>query len=335
MIVKTYEAEKIKNLEYNFFLLYGQNDGFKNQIIQNILSEGFKDNIIRFDESEIISKSEIFYSEINNKSLFNDKKLIIISRASEKLNKFLEDFLDTKLEGTRIIINAGLLEKKSKLRSNFEKKKNLICIPFYSDDNSTLSKIAYFFFKEKKISISQENINLLIERCRGSRENLTNELSKIENYAKNKKIISNEDIIVLTNLAENYSYFELCDQCLAKNLKKILHIINENNYGNEDCIGITRVLMTKTKRLIRLKEQSLNQTNIDGVISSFRPPIFWKEKDIVKTQMLNWNLDNIKNLLFELNDLELNLKKNNENAVNILYDFIINKSKTNNLILKH
>ena len=147
MIVKTYEAEKIKNLEYNFFLLYGQNDGFKNQIIQNILSEGFKDNIIRFDESEIISKSEIFYSEINNKSLFNDKKLIIISRASEKLNKFLEDFLDTKLEGTRIIINAGLLEKKSKLRSNFEKKKNLICIPFYSDDNSTLSKIAYFFFK--------------------------------------------------------------------------------------------------------------------------------------------------------------------------------------------
>ncbi len=335
MIIKTFEAKKIQDTEINFFLLYGENEGFKNQIIKNFLKKGFDKNIIRYDESEILNKSELLYSEVNNKSLFDDKKLIIISRATDKINKCLEDLLDKNLDDTRIIINAGLLDKKSKLRNNFEKKKNLICIPFYSDDNTTLSKIAYTFFKDKKISISQENINLLVERCRGNRENLTNELSKIESYTKNKKNISNQDILLLTNLAENYSYFELCDQCLAKNFKKIMQILNENNYGVDDCIGITRVMMAKVKRLIKLKELSLEDNNPDSVVSKYKPPIFWKEKDIVKIQISKWGLDAAKSLLYELNDLELILKKNSEISMNIMFDFIINKSKINNSFLKH
>ena len=79
------------------------------------------------------------------------------------------------------------------------------------------------FFKEKKIPISQQTINLLAERCRGNRQNLNNELKKVENFAMSKKKISTEDILKLSNLAENYNASELTDNCLAKNIKKILN----------------------------------------------------------------------------------------------------------------
>ncbi len=330
MIVKTYEVEKIKNTNLNFFLLYGENEGFKNQIIKNFLSADYKENIIRYDENEIISKTDLLAAEITNKSFFSDKKIIIISRATDKVNKILEDYLDKSFNDIRIVINAGILDKRSKLRNIFEKKKNLICMPFYADDNLALTKLASHFFKEKKISISRETINLLVERCRGNRQNLDNELSKIENFSKNKINLSIEDIARLTNLAENYSYSELSDQCLLKNSRKTISILNENNYAKEDCIAITKVMILKTKRLIKLKENNQIEKNIDTVISMFKPPIFWKEKEIVKLQMQNWSLKLISDMLNELNDLELILKKNNENSVNILNDFILSKVSSSN-----
>ncbi len=330
MIVKTYEVEKIKNTNLNFFLLYGENEGFKNQIIKNFLSADYKENIIRYDENEIISKTDLLAAEITNKSFFSDKKIIIISRATDKVNKILEDYLDKSFNDIRIVINAGILDKRSKLRNIFEKKKNLICMPFYADDNLALTKLASIFFKEKKISISRETINLLVERCRGNRQNLDNELSKIENFSKNKINLSIEDIARLTNLAENYSYSELSDQCLLKNSRKTISILNENNYAKEDCIAITKVMILKTKRLIKLKENNQIEKNTDTVISMFKPPIFWKEKEIVKLQMQNWSLKLISDMLNELNDLELILKKNNENSVNILNDFILSKVSSSN-----
>ena len=93
-----------------------------------------------------------------------------------------------------------------------------------------LSKISYDFFNKKKISISQQTINLLVERCKGNRQNLNNELLKIENFSKEKKKIEIEDVLKLTNLAENYNASELTDSCLAKNIKKNVNILNENNY---------------------------------------------------------------------------------------------------------
>ena len=92
------------------------------------------------------------------------------------------------------------------------------------------------FFRNNKIQISQQAINLIINRCRGDRQNLKNELNKIESFIKNKKRIEISEILQLTNLAENYSVTELVDNCLAKNKNKTLNILNENNYNLEDCI---------------------------------------------------------------------------------------------------
>ena len=216
------------------------------------------------------------------------------------------------------------------MRVKFEKSKNLVCIPFYADDTSTLATLTNNFFKKNKIPISQENINIIAERSRGDRKNLDVELSKIESLIKRKNKITTEDIIKITNLAENYTYSELSDHCLNKNLKKINNIINENNFTYEDCIAIIRIMLFKVKRLIILKENQIINTNIDNLISNYKPPIFWKDKELVKLQMKVWSLVNIQKLMYDLGEIELLIKKQNLNAINILYDFILSQAKINN-----
>ena len=330
MIIKSYELNKINLKKNSIYLLYGENEGFKHKVINDTFKEFLK-NIYKYDEKEILDNKENFFNNIFSKSFFETKKIIIILRSSDKIVNIIGEIFEKNIENTKIILLANILEKKSKLRLLFEKNKNIICIPFYPDNNQTLSNIVNSYFKERKIPISQEAINLLIDRARGDRLNLNNELNKIENFTKNKKKINIDEIQKLTNLAENYSVTELVDNCLAKNSKKTVNILNENNYSSEDCILIIKTLLIKAKRLNNLQNQTKNNKNIDQVITSFKPPIFWKDKEIVKEQIKNWSLKKIENLIYKINEIELLIKKNSSNSINILFDFIITQSnKTNN-----
>ena len=330
MIQKTFEINKINLNKYNFYLFYGENEGYKNEIIKNKFEKLYSNKVCKYDEKEILEKKGEFFNSILTKSFFENEKLIIISRATDKIKDIIEEILLKKIDDIKIILSASILEKKSKLRNYFEKNKDTICIAFYADTNQTLSGIAINFFRENKISLSQETINLIIERCKGDRENLSNELKKIENYAKSEKKISAGDILKLSNLAENYNASELTDNCLAKNIKKTANILNENNYSNEDCILIVRTLLTKAKRLLKLQEEVKKNKNIEQVITNFKPPIFWKDKEIVKQQINHWPLEKINNMIENINEIELLIKKNSTNSLNILSNFIISQSTTSN-----
>ncbi len=328
MIIKSFELNKINLSKNSIFLLYGENEGFKNDIIKNCFYNKFSNNIYRYEEKEILNDQESFFNSIMSKSFFDKKKLIIILRTSDKIINIIETIIKKNIEDIKIIISSGILDKKSKMRIFFEKNKNTITIPFYADNNQTLSLIANNFFKEKKKLISQQTINLIVERSRGDRQNLNNELTKIENYILNKKKIDMNEILKLTNLAENYDISELTDNCLAKNINKIIRILNENNYSVEDCILITRNLLTKAKRILRIQIEINKNKKIDEIISTYKPPIFWKDKEIVKKQATCWSLKNIENLIYKINKIELLIKTNSINSVNIMSDFILGQAKT-------
>ena len=326
MIIKSYEMGKINFLKNNFYLFYGENEGFKNQIIKNQLEKKFNNKIFRYEESEILTNKDSFFEKIYTKSFFEDQKLIIISRSTDKIKDIIENIIEKKISDITIVLNSSILDKKSKLRTYFEKSKNTICIPFYADNTKTLNDQISIFFKDKNIPISQESINLISSRSNGDRQNLKNELDKIENYLKNKTRISVDEIIKLTNLAENYSVSELIDNCLAKNQKKTVNILNENNFSIDDCVLIVRTLLAKSKRIHEIKMQENLSKNIDSIISSYKPPIFWKDKEIVRQQAMLWSEKKIKNLIYETNNIELLIKKNSTNSLNILSDFIITQT---------
>ena len=327
MIIKSFEISKINFNKNNFYLLYGENEGYKNEVIKKYFEKIYPNSIYRHDENQILDDKDKFLNGLLSKSFFDIKKLIIISRVSDKIVDLIEEIISKNIKDITIILSAKILEKKSKLRNFFEKEKKIICVPFYADSNQTLNSIALKFLKEKKISISQQTINLLIERCRGNRENLNNELEKIENFSKSEKKINSDDILKLTNLAENYNATELTDNCLAKNIKKTTNILNENHYSTEDCILITRTLLIKAKRLLKIQEEINSNKNIEEVVANFKPPIFWKDKEIVKKQIANWPLKKIKNMITNINNIELLIKKNSINSLNILSDFIITQTK--------
>jgi len=328
MIKKNYELSNLKQ-NYNYFLFYGKNEGLKNETIINLNSK--KKEILNYDEKEILENQNSFIEKILSKSLFDEDKIIIIKRATDKIVKLVDELNTKNIEETVIIIISDNLDKKSNLRSLFEKEKNFICVAFYPDTNQTLSKITHNFLNEKKILISQANINLIINKCNGDREALLNELNKIEYFSKNGKKITTENIEKLTNLSENHNISELIDNCLAKNKKKIINILNENNFNNEDCILITRSFLNKSKKILKLSNEFENNKNIDLTISSARPPIFWKDKEITKQQIYKWSPKNIKKLIYKLADVELLIKKNMNNSINLITDFILEQSsETNN-----
>ena len=330
MILKSYEINKINQNIKHFILFYGKNEGLKNEAL-NILVKN-KNNISNYEEKEILENESIFIENILSKSLFEEEKSIVIKRATDKILKIIEILHLKDLEETTIIINSENLEKKSKLRSFFEKDKKLVCVPFYPDNDQTLSKLAYNFLRDKKISISPSNINLIVNKCSGDRETLINNLQKIEYFSKNGKKINNQNILKLINLNENHNISELIDNCLAKNKKKTINILNENNFNNEDCIMIARSFIIKAKKLLTLSTTFETNKNIDLTISSAKPPIFWKEKEITKQQIYKWKSESIKQLIYALSDIELQIKKNINNSINLITDFILlqSSSTTNN-----
>ncbi len=329
MIIKSFQIDKINNSQSNFFLIYGENEGLKNQIIEKNIFREEKNKFERFDENEIINNVENFISGILNKSFFQEKRYIIISRPSEKILKLIEEIYDREIIDVKIVIKSTILDKKSKLRNFFEKEKSLVCIPVYEDQNNTLSLIATKFFNEKKISISRESVNILIDRCNGDRHNLNNELNKIYLYTIGKTKISNEEITKITNLAENYDISELADNCLSKNFKRTTKILNENNFNQEDCMIIIRTILSKSKRLINLSRQYESNKDVNQTITMSKPPIFWKDKEIVKKQIQSWNTNDLEKLIFKINDIELLIKKNYNSSVHILYNFILETSFSN------
>ena len=327
MIIKSFEINKINFDQNKLVLFYGKNEGFKNEATNNLIKD--KDEITKYEEKEVLENINDFIESILSKSLFESEKIIIIKRVTDKILKIIDEIDSKNIEDIKIILNADNLEKKSKLRSLFEKDKKYICVPFYPDTDQTLSKLTYNFLKKKNISISPSNINLIVNKCNGDRETLLNELNKIEYFSKNGKKITAENIAKLTNLIENHGISELIDNCLAKNKKKIVNILNENNFNNEDCILITRTFLNKAKKILKLSSEFQNNKNIDLTISSAKPPIFWKDKEITKQQIYKWTPENIKQLIYKLSEIELLIKKNINNSINLITDFILNQASSN------
>ena len=326
MILKYFELNKLNFNNTKFLLLHGKNEGYKNEEIKKITNK-LNIKAKNYDEKQVIDNTEEFFANNLNKSLFDSDKIIIINRCTEKITKIVEELIDKNIDDIILMLNSETLDKKSKLRNLFEKSKNkLVSIAFYPDNFDTLLRIARQALRERKILLSNECISVLVSKCAGDRKNLLNEIEKIELYLKDKKKISNEEVFKIINLSENHSVNELINSCLIKNQKKLFNILNDNIFSNEDCIVIIRTLLKKTKDLLNLVIQFHLNKNINVTIDNAKPPIFWKDKSIIKDQINIWSIDKLKSLIIEINDIEYQIKKNSIHSINLTTNFLLEKS---------
>ena len=324
-MIKKYFELKNTNINLNYiYLIHGKNEGLQKQILDENFLKDFKGSINKYEQNEFIENYDIILNEILTKSLFEIEKVIIVSRADDKIFKYIDEILDKNLKDIKIILKSSILEKKSKLRNLFEKKNSLVAIPVYPDDAKSLSLLVMEFINKNNIKLSRESINLLVDRSQGDRANLKLELEKILNYSLTNKKIDTLNVKNLTNLSENYSVNILADNYLAKNNKIVSKILNENNYTDEDCVLILRTLLGKSKRLMNIIERYNETKNLNEVISTIKPPIFWKDKEIVKKQASSWKIKDLKNKIYNINEVEAMIKENSKSSLNLLSDFIVN-----------
>ena len=323
MILKSLNLDQ--TIKYNYFLIFGENDGIKDELINlNFLSK-FKDSNYRTSEKDILANIENFFNHIFTKSFFDNEKLIIVNDVSDKIYETISEIIKKNPPDIKIILIGGLLEKKTKLRKLFEKEKNLVCLPCYKDNLQSISNLIRNFFNERKLVVSQEIINLLINQTNGNRRGLKNELNKIDMFVNGKLKINIKDIQSLVKSDENYDLNELIDSCLSLNKKKTMSILNENNFSQEDNIRILKIFLYKLKRLKNLLSQNKNNNNLDITINNYRPPIFWKDKDILKRQLKIYSLKEINKIIINLNEIELKLKQRPQVSNQIIANFIIDK----------
>ena len=327
MIVKSYEIQRNPSnfIKYNLFLLYGENDGLRKDIKESIRVAFNQKNthieLLSLYENDIIDREENFYNSIYSGSLFSNKKIITINNGTDKIIKQVKDIVEKIPENVFIIIFAGVLEKKSKLRNFFETNIKTLCIPCYLDNEKDLAIIAKTELKKNNIILSSEVINLLIEKSNNDRANLRNEIEKITSFALNKKNLEIDEIKLIINFSGEYKSDNFINECLCGNILQYKKILSELYSNTVNQISLLRILSNKIQRLLNMKEIEENYSNLDDLLNASKPPIFWKEKPMVKKQLTIWTLNNLKKTIYEINDIELLCKKNPQISTMIFFSF--------------
>ena len=184
MIIKNYEINKINVNKNRNFLLYGENQGLKDEIISSTFKKNYQGAIYSYEESDLIKNKENFFSTLLTRSFFDNEKLIIILRATDKVKDIIEEIIEKKIQDLILVINSSALDRKSKLRTLFEKNKELICVPIYDDnkldDLAKVEKISSLY-KDKEVNIKTRKLSQeysskaisLIEKLNIKNDNIT------------------------------------------------------------------------------------------------------------------------------------------------------------------
>ena len=327
MILKSYEIQRNPSsfLKYNVFLLYGENNGLKKDIRESIkIVVGQQDaniELLSLYENDIIDNEENFYNSIYSGSLFSNKKIITINNGTDKIIKQINHIVDRYPENVFLIIFSDILEKKSQLRNFFEKNLKTLCIPCYLDGDKDLEIIARTELKKSNIILSRESINLLVEKSNNDRHNLKNEIEKIKSFSLNKKKIEFDEIKSIINFSGEYKSDSLINECLCGNILQYKKILSELYINTINQIFLLRILSRKIQRLLNMKELGANYNSLDSLLNASKPPIFWKEKPMVKKQLTIWSLNDLKMIIREVNDTEVLCKKNPQISKIIFFNF--------------
>jgi len=321
MISKSYQLEGNINLlaEQNCCLFYGENVGLKNDFKSKIKKKFTDYETLFFSQEEVLNKSEIFFRELNNKSLFGKKKIFFLEKANDKILEIIKDTVDSLID-QKIIIFSDILDRKSKLKEFIEKSTNYLAVACYPDNEITIRKIIL-----KKLNgfkgLTTNNINLIIENSNLDRVKIYNEVEKIITYFEDKNIdtLKLEEIL---NIKENDDFSILKDEALNGNKFKTNKLLGDTIIRQENIIFY---LAQINQRLMKLSEISTASESfgLEEAMNKTKPPIFWKDKQNVLAQIKKWNNNKIKILLNKTFNLEIKLKSNSIINKNVLIKKLI------------
>ena len=280
MILKSFEIENnIKAiLKYKFIVIYGENIGLKEKLKKDIVKLNNKSEIINLYQEDISRNNDVILDEVKNISLFVEDKTIVVNQINERVFNSINSLLDNK-ENFRIILIGDLLDKKSKLRSLFEKGSNLAIIPCYNDNEITLRRIIETELKNYK-NLNSNIINMIINYSNSNRKTIINNIVKIRSFY-DKEIISEESLDTLLNSDRNEVFENIRDAALNRDKVKLNYLLGDFVFANEDIYLYLNMINYRLIKLLDIHKQNTNNEKFEIVINKIKPPIFWKDKTYI------------------------------------------------------
>ena len=331
MILKSYIVEQNIDIlkKYKATLIYGENNGIKDDIKEEIRNKNKNSDVINFFENDLF-KNNLLYENIANRSLFAERKIIFIQEASDKIFEQIEECLEKENKEIKVYIFADKLEKKSKLRNLFEKDKGLAIFPCYEDNERTL--ISYISNKLKHYrGLTGEITNIIINNSNMNRRVIKNELEKIIGFFLEKKI-NKEQILELLNVRHNTQFDEIRDKALMGEKLKINKLLSETEIMQDETFFYLNSLNYRISRLYEITKISSKEKNFEKILESLKPPIFWKDKPIILQQLKKWSQKKLEKILVKIGEAEILMKKNsyinNELVIKNLIVSLTNKAST-------
>ena len=321
MIIKSFSIDYEKLFKtYRVNLLYGENFHLKNEIVEKLIKifkkNNYKTTFLKQDD--LLKNIEILDNYINQDNLFGDKEILIIKDATDKLL----DYLNIDNFDKQIIIISDNLPKNSKLRNLAEKSKIVSCIACYDDDDKTLKNLLRQGINLLGLKINNETIDQLFNLNKLNRNDVNSALEKLKLIAKEKQL-DKEMLSSLFNTTSSYDAFQISNAILAGNKQELNKIFSSFYHFAFNFNEIVGPLKYKINKLINIYEYDLSEKIIPKLIEKYKPPVFWKEKSIIQTQMTRWNKDELIVLLEKINQIEIMCKTNYEISETIFNKFLL------------
>jgi len=319
MLYKSYLIEQnFSTLKSNITLFYGENLGLKKEFRDLIKFNNKSKEIIKFIQDQILKNENILFNEINNVSLFEKGKIILIDNVDDRILETLKEIED-KLNDIKIYIFSEVLERKSKIRNYFEKSKKYGIVPCYQDNEIGLKKIINNKLKGYD-GLTPYNVNLIFDNCDLDRSKLLNEIEKIRIFFDKKKIETN-DLQMLLNIRSSDNFDYLKDEALAGNKIKTNKLLSQTIIETEKVMYYLNSINQRLDKLTEINQS--NGKNLIGIIDNLKPPIFWKDKPKVVEQAKKWSLEKTKKMREKTYNFEVYIKSNSIVNKNLLVKKLI------------
>ena len=322
MIFKSYILEQ--NIQsannHKIFLFYGENQGLKKEFKEKLRTQNKNQEILNLFQDEIVKNKNVLINEVSNKSLFNEKKIIFINQVNDKILDILDETIKI-IQDERIFLFSEILDKKSKLRSYFEKSKSCGITACYQDNEITIRKIIM-----KKLNgyqgLTAQVTNLIIQNTGLDRNKVNNEIDKIISCFKDKKI-DLEKIDLLLNIRTNDDFNLLKDEALNGNKINTNKLLADTVFEIENNIYYLNSINQRINRLSEIENMKQENSNIESLISDLKPPIFWKDKPMLIEQSRKWNKKKIQEALKKTYNAEIEIKSNSSIRKDLLIKNLI------------
>jgi len=337
------KSQEINLKKKDFFrekvvLLYGENQDLINDLNWQIAAKFIIDekNSKFFFEEDIIKNPNNILNYYLNGSLFDDNQNIsIIKNCSDKILEVINQ-IKNNINNNLIILNSEILLKNSKLRQFGEYDKLAICIPCYQETKFDIKKFLTEQLQINDIQLSDYQSEMIVNSSSLKRSNVKETIEKLNLYKDSGKITDKivREVCTDVDLKKND---EIIDILLSKNEKNINEFISNMSNYEKNFIEIIIILRFFIIKILDIQKNNKN-ISIDERIERYKPPIFWKDKDRIKSILKIWNTTNLEKFLSNLNIIETEFKKNDLNQDTQFYYFLtqnlskIGLKNTNNFI---